>query len=101
MYLYIGQETVVLRREVVGIFDLENTTVSRDSRDFLAQTEKKGRVVSVGEDIPKSFIVCRNAAGEETVYLSQISCATLLKRAETIPSEITAGSNAIGGQKYE
>ena len=74
MYLHLGQETVVRLREVVGIFDMENATISKYTRQFLADAEKGGRVCNVTMELPKSF-------GTETVYISQISSATLLKRA--------------------
>lgn len=84
MYLHIGQETVVRICDVVGIFDMENTTISKNTRGFLNEAQKNGHVVTVGEDLPKSFIVCVNKKGEHTVYISQISCATLLKRANNL-----------------
>ena len=82
MVLHIGEDTVVLRREVVGIFDLENTTVSKTTRDFLSAAEQRGDVVTVTDDIPRSFVVCVDGRGRTTVYLSQISCATLKSRNE-------------------
>ena len=81
MYLHLGQETVVRLREVVGIFDMENTTISKYTRQFLADAEKGGRVCNVTMELPKSFVVCVDRDGTETVYISQISSATLLKRA--------------------
>ena len=86
MYLHIGQETVVPMREIVGIFDMENTTISKSTRSFLNDAERNGRVITVGDDLPKSFVVCQNANEPPTVYISQISCATLLKRAESFRS---------------
>lgn len=83
MYLYLGQETVVPLRDVVGVFDMDNTTVSKSTREFLTQAEQQGRVVTVSEELPKSFVVCRHKEdNDSTVYISQISCATLLKRAD-------------------
>ena len=81
MYLHLGQETVVRLREVVGIFDMENATISKSPRQFLADAEKGGRVCNVTMELPKSFVVCVDRDGTETVYISQISSATLLKRA--------------------
>ena len=81
MYLHLGQETVVRLREVVGIFDMENATISKYTRQFLADAEKGGRVCNVTMELPKSFVVCVDRDGTETVYTSQISSATLLKRA--------------------
>lgn len=80
MYLHIGQETVVRTDEIVGIFDMENTTISKATRTFLSDAEKQKRVITVCDDLPRSFVVCRDKAGNETVYISQISCATLRKR---------------------
>lgn len=82
MYLHLGQNTVVKMDRIVGVFDMDNSTVSKHTREFLARAQKEGRVVNVSMELPKSFIVC---AGEEqtTVYISQISPATLLKRARS------------------
>lgn len=80
MYLHLGQDTIVTTDRIVGVFDLDNTTVSKHTREFLARAQKEGRVVDVTSELPKSFIVCEDG-GIETVYLSQISPATLLRRA--------------------
>ncbi len=84
MYLYLGQDTVVPMRDVVGIFDMDNTTIARSTRDFLSDAEKRGQVVTVSTELPKSFVVCYSKTNGTTVYISQISCATLLKRAAAI-----------------
>jgi hypothetical protein len=78
MYLHVGQECIVHTRDVLGIFDLDTSTLSKHTRDYLAQAEKEGRVVNVTEDLPKSFIVTTGRAPK--VYISQISAATLKKR---------------------
>ncbi len=79
MYLHLGQNVVVRTACVVGIFDIENTSMSRLTRSYLAQAEKNGRVVNVSTELPKSFIVCEENQ-KITVYISQISPATLRKR---------------------
>ena len=84
MYLYLGQDTVVPMRDVVGIFDMDNTTIAKSTRDFLSDAEKRDQVVTVSMELPKSFVVCQSKTNGTTVYISQISCATLLKRAEAI-----------------
>lgn len=80
MYLHLGQDTVVKTRDIVGIFDMETSTISKFSRQFLADAEKGGRVFNVSNELPKSYVVCIDKVGGETVYISQISTATLLKR---------------------
>jgi len=86
MYLHLGQSVVVPEAEIIGIFDLDNTTGSRITRDFLGEAEKKGCIVNVSDELPRSFIV----SGKDkniTVYLSQLSPQTLLKRTETMRFE--------------
>jgi len=81
MYLHLGKSTVVLQRSIVCICDLDNTTASRLTRDYLARAEKGGRVVNVSEELPKSFVVCQEPDGQR-VYLSQMASSTLLRRSE-------------------
>ena len=81
MILHIGQETVLKDEDIIGIFDLDSTTVSKKTRNFLAKKQKEGKIVSVSDDLPKSFLLAgKKNTREEIVYLSQLSTATLLKR---------------------
>ena len=83
MYLHLGQGVVVPYRDVLGVCDLDNPSSSRVTRAFLAGAERAGRVVNASGDLPKSFVLCRHRGGEERIYLSQLSPATLLRRAES------------------
>ncbi len=80
MYLHLGQDTVIKTDDIVGIFDLETSTISKHSRDYLADMQKSGNVVNVSMEMPKSFVLCTGRDGKSTVYISQISSVTLLKR---------------------
>lgn len=80
MYLHLGQDIVVRMNQIVGIFDLDNSSVSSHTRQFLADAEKGGRVVNVTMELPKSFVVTMDRDGRETVYISQLAASTLLKR---------------------
>ena len=82
MYLHLGQNVVVPYRDVLGLFDLDNTSASHLTRRFLERAEQEGRVVNVSDDLPKSFVLCRHGEEPPMVYLSQLSTATLLRRAE-------------------
>lgn len=79
MYLYLGQSTVINSKDIVGIFDLDNTSTSRLTKQFLRVAQKTGQIVEVSSEIPKSFVVCREGTRTK-VYLSQIATATLKKR---------------------
>ena len=88
MYLHLGSSVIIHQDDVLGIFDLDNTTSSHLTRQFLAKAEREGRVVSAGDDLPKSFLLCRDRQGNDTVYLSQLATATLLKRLESGTFEV-------------
>lgn len=79
MYLHLGQNTVVRTKDILGIFDIDITTVSKHTRNFLTKSEKNKEVVNVSMELPRSFILCRNKT-TTTVYISQLSPKTLLKR---------------------
>lgn len=79
MYIHLGNEISVKKKNVVGIFDIENTTTGKNTGHLLEKATKEGRVVNVSYEMPKSFIVCIEN-GQEIVYISQISVATLRKR---------------------
>ncbi|MBQ8024878.1 MAG: DUF370 domain-containing protein [Oscillospiraceae bacterium] len=81
MYLHLGKGTVVSTDSIVGIFDLDITSQSHLTRKYLSMAEKAGQVVNAAEDIPKSFVICRDGE-KSSVYLSQMATATLLRRCE-------------------
>jgi len=80
LYLHIGQNTTIKSDTIIGIFDLDNASSSKITRNFLAEEEGKHHVINVCDDIPRSFIVCRER-GQTRIYLTQISSSTLLRRA--------------------
>lgn len=81
MYLHLGQNVVVREESIVGIFDLDITSQSHITREYLAGCEKAGRVINVSEEIPKSYVLCDDGE-KESLYISQLSTATLLRRWE-------------------
>ena len=80
MYLNIGKTAVIPEETVIGIFDLDTTTQSFLTREFLAAAERVGAVTNAAEDIPNSFILCE-------VYLSQSTSRTLSKRMNQMEEE--------------
>jgi hypothetical protein len=78
----LGGDTVVRESEIIGLFDIENTSVNRQTREFLKDSEKKGRVFNVSFDMPKSFILCSDG-DRETLFISHTAAAVLKKRVVT------------------
>ena len=79
MYLHLGEITVVRTDSIIGIFDMDTSTISKWTKDYLSNATKNKRVINVSMELPKSFVVC-NENNEIKVYVSQISSQTLMKR---------------------
>lgn len=77
-YLYAGGNTVPEKSEIIGIFDTDNSTWAKDTRQFLSKAEKNKKIRNEAEDLPKSFIVCADG----TVLMEQPNSAILAKRWE-------------------
>lgn len=81
MYLNIGNNLSVDIRDVIGIFDLENTTVEKCTKLLLDRAVKEKKCVYINYEMPKSFVITvRN--GIEKVYISPLLASTLRKRME-------------------
>lgn len=79
MYLHIGGDKVVNTDSIIGIFDMDNATLSYKTRDMLSRAQKEGRIVYSSYELPRSFIVCREKKSD-IIYISQLSSSTLIKR---------------------
>lgn len=79
MYLDIGGEQLIRTKDLLGIFDLDNTTVNKATREYLNEAEKTGFSKTVSYDLPKSFLVTVKN-NDRMVYISPLSTATIFKR---------------------
>lgn len=80
MHLSTGNDMAVREKSINGIFDLDNTTTSRRTREFLEGAEKEGQVVPCDE-LPKSFLLTAEY-GLPRVYLTSLNVQTLGRRLE-------------------
>lgn len=80
MYIDIFTDCLVDSRDVVGIFDLDNTTTNRFTNDFLNRLQAEDKITYLVSDIPKSFVLMADGR----VYLAELSPAILKKRFEFI-----------------
>ena len=80
MYLHLGGEISVKIKSIVAIMDLETTSVSKITKDFLKIAQKSNSVINVNDELPKSYVITSDN-DETKVYISPISSQTLLKRA--------------------
>jgi hypothetical protein len=83
MFIHIGQDTVITDDEIIGIFDMENTTVMKSTVDYLNTAEKSGEVNNVAPfELPKSFVVTNTKKGRK-IHISPVSVGTILRRTES------------------
>lgn len=82
MYVHAGNNIIIRKKDIIGIFDMDSATMTLPTRDYLRNAEKDGRMINIKEDIPKSFIVTVNNK-KEKVYVSQISTSALIGRIST------------------
>ena len=80
MYLNIGTEVLIKDKNIIGIFDLDNTTVKKATIDYLDKAEKNGECITVSiEELPKSFIVTTEK-DKKKIYISPLNTSTIFKR---------------------
>ncbi len=75
MYIHLGNDTDVPENEIIGIFDIENTSVNKDTKEFLSNAGNTGKTVYVSYEMPKAYVLCTGK-----VYITAVSPLTLKKR---------------------
>ena len=80
MYLHAGNNKIIRKKDIVGIFDADNSTLSYITRKYLTDAEKQQRVIAAKDEIPKSFILYKEK-GKYMICFSQISTSALIGRA--------------------
>ena len=86
MYLHVGNELVVNTRDIIGIFDMDNTTVSRQGRRFLPESQDKGFIKNATDDLPKSYVVTKRN-DETRIFVSSYSTQAMARSAQNIHSK--------------
>ena len=76
MYVSVGQDTVIRSCDIVTVCDIDKTSISRDTRDFLKKAQEENRVIVAAGDIPVSFILCVDGK----VILSPLNTLTVKRR---------------------
>ena len=79
MFLHVGNNKNIRERDIIGIFDMDNATVSTVTRKFLSENQKKGLIISASDEIPKAFVIYREN-GKVNICFSQLSSSALYGR---------------------
>ena len=81
MYLHVGNGKSVKKSDIIGIFDLDTATVSKITKSFINESQRKGMVEYLDSDLPRAFILHDGKDGVK-VRLSRISSQGLKIRTE-------------------
>ena len=80
IYLNVGSGKSIREKDIIGIFDMDTSTVSPITRKLLSEADKQKRTETPSYEIPKSFVLYRAENGETKVCFSQFSSASLFGR---------------------
>lgn len=75
MYIHLGNNKNIREKDIIGIFDMDNATMSKTTQKFLNKAQKEGRLITTVDEIPKSIILTK-----DLVYMSQLSPKALYGR---------------------
>ena len=81
MYLHIGSNKNIREKDIIGIFDIDNSTISHTTRQYLAKAESRGEVSAAREEWPRAFVLYREKS-KNKICFSQLSSTALLGRCE-------------------
>ena len=82
MFIHIGNGKSVLKTDVIGIFDADSATVSKTTRAYLSEKEKKGALTTATDEVPRAFVLYGDK-NNENICFSLLSAKTLVRRNET------------------
>lgn len=79
MFIHLGGDVVVPLNDIIAIMDIESSSISHNTKEFLQTAEDEGFIKKITNDNPKSFILSEKD-NKTIIYLSPISSVTLQKR---------------------
>ncbi len=86
MYLHVGNNKNIREKNIIGIFDTDNASLSPETRKYLIEAEKEGFLEAASYEIPKSFIIYSDYEsgfadrGKFKICFSQLSSSALVGR---------------------
>lgn len=78
-YVFIESGEGMRTKDIVGIFNLDQITLSKTTGKCLYEAQKSMRIVNVANDLPKSLIIRDEAYGSR-LYLSGLSADAIMRR---------------------
>ena len=87
MYFHIGNGKSVRDKDIIGIFDLDTSTISKITKKYISEKEKNSLIEYGDYDLPRAFIVTKSRK-KEKIILTRISSVGLKQRIDGDPGLI-------------
>ena len=79
MFVHLGENFIVRQEDVVGIFDIDTSTMKKSTEKLLYDAQEKKKLRTISKEIPRSIVITKNKK-DSMVYLSSVSTRTLKQR---------------------
>ena len=99
MFLHAGNNKNIREKDIIGIFDADNATISSVTRKYLTEAQRQGLVISAKDEIPRSFILYKEN-GKYKICFSQVSTSALIGRAEGSKKNGSKNETITGVKNY-
>ena len=91
MFTHIGNDVNVRTDRIIGLFDLDTSSVGKGTKIFLQKMQERGRVINTSADIPRCAILADDENRDGAViYLSSVSSTTIATRRNSTCKTTTA-----------
>ena len=80
-FLPLENNRFVKKQGILGIFDLDKSTYTRVTKNFLNKAQQQAKVSTLSMGLPKSFILYDDGVKEQ-VYLSVFGSSVIKERAK-------------------
>jgi len=84
VYIHLGGNVIVSRRDLLYIFDVKAFHQSKVNRELLKKMEEAGRVVTLEKGKSRSVIFIQRKNQRAKIYYSPITAFTLLGRGNQV-----------------
>ncbi len=81
MFLSIGDDFIVRKKDVICVLDADTATKSAATRALWKKQQDDGLVVDCSGEIPLSLVLVKEEGKEAVLYLSRLSTRTIFTRA--------------------
>lgn len=82
MFLHIGNDIMIPKRDIIAICDMDNVTSTKDGANFINMIQEDKIIDDMSGLLPKSFIIVSDKYNEFKIFTSCLNTSTLKKRLE-------------------